>query len=322
MNSSSFEILILGSNGALPAHNRFPSAQLINIHEKFFLVDCGEGTQFQLRKYGVKLSRIQDIFITHLHGDHVYGLPGLLTSYILMGREEPLNVYGPTGIEPYLRQTLQQTSLQPPYPLSVHTISNFNGAVIMENDELCVKSLPLDHKVPCCGYLFSERKARRKLNIQKLQAMKIPNKLWKMIEAGQDINLENGLLIKNDELIQQGGPIRSYAYCSDTRYNPDLLPFIQKVCLLYHETTYLHELAEMAKEHGHSTALQAARTAHEAKASCLLTGHYSSRYQDLEPILFECQSVFPNVVLGREGLRLAVLPDLSIKSKLSSDQLC
>lgn len=306
MNTGPFELLILGSNGALPAYDRFPSAQLLNIHEQLYLIDCGEGTQFQLKKYGVRISRINQIFISHLHGDHVYGLPGLITTYQLLGRTEPLDIFGPGEIEDLLHSILARTTMGLQFELRIHTISDFNGARIFENDSVCVKSIPLDHKIACSGFLFQEKLSRKKLNISLIQEFGIPLAYYKDLESGKDIILEDGRKFSNKDLVSQGSKKRSYAYCTDTRFAKRILPFIQNVDLLYHETTYLDDMKELAFDHGHSTARQAAEIATLAKAKQLLTGHYSSRYEKLDAIVTECKHYFENTILGIEGLRVAI----------------
>ncbi|MBK9108210.1 MAG: ribonuclease Z [Saprospiraceae bacterium] len=306
MNTGPFELLVLGSNGALPAYDRFPSAQLLNIHEQYYLIDCGEGTQFQLKKYGVRISRINQIFISHLHGDHVYGLPGLITTYQLLGRTEPLDIFAPGDIEDLLHSILTRTTMGLQFELRVHTISDFKGALIFENDRVCVKSIPLDHKVPCSGFLFQEKISRRKLNMDLIREFNVPLKHYKDLEAGKDIILEDGRTFLNLDLVIPMSKRRTYAYCTDTRFAKGILPFIQNVDLLYHETTYLDDMKELAFDHGHSTAKQAAEIASLAKAGKLLTGHYSSRYENLEAIEAECKKYFENTVLGIEGLKIAI----------------
>ncbi|MBK8955848.1 MAG: ribonuclease Z [Saprospiraceae bacterium] len=306
MNTGPFELLVLGSNGALPAYDRFPSSQLLNIHEHYYLIDCGEGTQFQLKKYGVRLSRIHRIFITHLHGDHIYGLPGLITTFQLLGRIEPLDIFGPAHIEDLLNAVLSRTTMGLQFELRIHPIHNFMGACVYEDEHVTVRSLPLDHKVPCSGFLFQEKQNRKKLHIEKIQQLNIPLAYYKILEAGEDIQLEDGRSFANESLVLPAPASRKFAYCTDTRFNKQILPFIQNVDLLFHETTYLDEMAELAYEHGHSTARQAAEMAKLAKAKQLLCGHYSSRYEQLEPILEECKSVFDNTILGKEGLRISI----------------
>lgn len=301
-----FEVQLLGCGAALPAFNRFPSSQVLNIHEELFLIDCGEGTQFQLTKYNVRRSRIRHIFISHLHGDHVFGLPGLITSYNLTDRKEPLNIYGPMGIEEMILHVLSFSSSSLNFELVFHSIANFKGDVLFENDKLRVKSLPLNHKIPTSGFLFEEKRIKNKLNLQRIQELGIPMEQWKRIEAGEDILTEGIHRVNNQELILESEPLRKYAYCSDTRYQESLVPYLTNVDVLYHETTYLDDLKIKASENGHSTALQAAMIASQCKAKKLLTGHYSSRYENLEAIEAECKMVFDNVILGREGMVVKV----------------
>ncbi len=306
MSSATFELLILGSNGALPAYNRHPSAQVLRLHDHLFLIDCGEGTQFQLRKYGVRFSRIQHIFISHLHGDHVYGLPGLLTSYQLMGRVDPLFVYGPAELEGFITDVLSYTTNGITYPLHFYSISNFNGELIFEDKYCKVRSLPLVHRMASTGYLFEEKFPRKKLNIEKLKELNIPAVLWKSIEDGEDLQLPDGSCKTNSEFILEQGTGRRYAYCSDTRYNEQLVPFVKGVDLLYHETTFQEDLKDLAHEHYHSTAKQAATIAKKAEVGSLLAGHYSSRYEQLDQLEKECKEVFKNTIMGLEGMRIPI----------------
>ena len=302
MNSGTFEVQILGCGAALPAYNRHPSAHLVRIHDQSYLVDCGEGTQFQFNKYGIKRSRIKHIFITHLHGDHVFGLPGLITSYNLINRQDDLHVYGPVGIENMIRQFLSSASGEPRFKLEFHEIYNFDGDWFFEDPHVRVRSLPLKHKITCCGFLFEEKIAKRKLNLELLEQLRIPKQVWNQIETGHDLSLQDGRSFKNEELSIKTNNNRRYAYCSDTIYNERLIPYLTNVDLLYHETTYQDELQEKAFENGHSTSKQAAQIAAKARVVRLLTGHYSSRYDSLDKILEECKSVFPNTILGEEGM--------------------
>jgi ribonuclease Z len=301
-----FEVLLLGCGAALPAFNRFPSAQILNINEELFLIDCGEGTQFQLSKFNVRRSRIHHVFISHLHGDHVFGLPGLITSYNLMDRKDPLHIYGPSGIDDLITHILSFSSSGLNFELIFHPISDYKGATVMENINVKVQSLPLDHKIPTSGYLFTEKVNRKKLNLKRIQELGIPKEYWKKIEDGEDILFKNAERISNEELTLDSNPHRTYAYCSDTRFNTELIPYLTNVDLLYHETTYLDALKLKASENGHSTALQAATIALRSKAKMLLTGHYSSRYEFLDAFENECKSVFENVVIGREGMSVKV----------------
>lgn len=306
MNTGTFEVQILGCSAALPAYNRFPSSHIVRIHDQSYMVDCGEGTQFQLNKYGIKRARIKHIFITHLHGDHIFGLPGLITSYNLINRQDDLHVYGPVGIKKMIQDFLSFASGVPRYHLEFHELDRFEGDWFFEDQHVRVRSLPLKHKISCCGYLFEEKRVRRTLNIEILESHRIPRKVWNQIESGHDIVLEDGRSFKNEMLTTEFQSKRRYAYCSDTIYNEQLIPYLTGVDLLYHETTYLDELQDKAFENGHSTTKQAAQIAVKAGVATLLTGHYSSRYDSLDKILEECQSIFPNTILGEEGMIIRV----------------
>lgn len=304
MNTGTFEILILGSNSALPVKGRSPSAQIVNVHENLLLIDCGEGTQFRLAEFRVKRSRIEHIFISHLHGDHIFGLPGLITSYNHSARTEKLNVYGPIGLDEFIEQSLRLSATTLQFELEVHVVQTDNYKPVLLTDSFTIFSLPLDHRIPTLGYLIKETSSHIHLDSEKIQLVDV--KYRKDLQQGKNVKTETGLMLNASDYIESTSPPRSYAYCSDTRYAEKLLPYIQGVSVLYHETTYLDELSDKAKETGHSTAKQAALMAKKAKAGCLLTGHYSSRYEDLQVILDECKLHFPNTVLGIEGLKIRV----------------
>lgn len=224
-----------------------------------------------------------------------------------MSRVEPLHIYGPVGIEEMILHILSFSSAGLNYDLIFHEISNFNGTLVFENDRIKVKSLPLDHKIPTSGYLFEEKQKKKKLNLQRIHELMIPIQEWKHIESGKDILSKDNVLINNEDLTIQNHEKRKYAYCSDTRYQEALIPYLTGVNVLYHETTYLDELKIKAMENGHSTALQAATLANKCHAKMLLTGHYSSRYEHLEEFEKECKSIFENVVIGEEGLLVKVV---------------
>ncbi|MCC6753853.1 MAG: ribonuclease Z [Saprospiraceae bacterium] len=306
MQSGTFEVLVLGSNGALPAYERFPSGQLLNVNERLYLIDCGEGTQFQLRKYGVRISRIRQIFITHLHGDHVYGLPGLITTFQLMRRTEKLEIFGPPGIQTFCDQVLGWTTSQLQFELICRELRELNGVQCFDDEAVRVSALPLEHKVPCAGYLFSEKRERRKLDTERLRADGIPEICWRSLERGEDVLLPDGRRLAHAKYSTSPLPGRSFAYCSDTIYTRALLPYLKGVDLLYHETTFLHELEATAKEYGHSTTVQAAELAREAGVRAMLIGHYSARYEDPEMLAQECRSVYEPVITGKEGLKVIV----------------
>lgn len=304
MNTRIFELCILGCGAALPAYGRYPSSQLLNIHEEWMLIDCGEGSQFQLNKYNLPKSKISKVFISHLHGDHIYGLPGLLTSYQLQDRKAAIEIFGPVGIESMLRQVLTASYSRIAYDIVIHEIEDFNSKIIFENEHFEVRSLPLDHTIPCLGYLFREKSLKRSLDLQKLEELSIPVQSWSAIEKGDSITLPSGIHFTNQELTKEAKPLRSFAYCSDTRYKSDLSSFLENVDLLYHEASFLEKEKDKAEDRGHSTAFQAGQIALASKAKRLVLGHFSSRYKDLEDIEKECCSVFPHCWIGREGMRI------------------
>lgn len=296
-----FDVLILGSSSATPIYGRHPTAQLINVNEQLYLVDCGEGTQVQLIKSGVKSSRIKHIFISHLHGDHYLGLIGLISSMHLVGRKDELHLYGPPGLKEIidLHFLYSQTELR--YPLHVHTTQDETKGMVFENENLRVSTFPLNHRIACTGFRFDEKKHLPAIDREKVAAIGIPADHLPSIKRGQDYTAADGTVHRWQELTIAPAPPRSYAYCSDTVRTPGYLPYIQQVDLLYHEATFLHEMLDRAVTTYHTTALQAAEIAAEVGAKKLLIGHYSARYKDLKPLLHESKSVFPDTQLALEG---------------------
>lgn len=302
-----FELTILGTNAAVPFKNRYLSGQVLNIKENLFLIDCGEGTQFRINDLGIKKSKINQIFISHLHGDHVFGLIGVLTSMAMEGRKEPLDIFAPTGLEEMITVQFKHTYYVSPFPIRFHVIDTEKHQLIFENNIVSVLTLPLLHRVPAAGYLFVEKENSRSMIAEKIAAHNIPFSLIKGIKNGDDFIDTEGVRIPNAELTLPPPKPRKFAYCSDTRYNEALLPYLEGVDMLYHETTFLDDMAEQATITGHSTALQAATLAKKAQVKTLITGHYSSRYIDLSVILAEAKSVFDNTVLGIDGEKYSVI---------------
>jgi ribonuclease Z len=296
-----FKITILGSNSAIPTLKRNPTAQIINHNQKIFLIDCGEGTQMQLRRYHLKLQRISQIFISHLHGDHYFGLIGLISSMHLLGRNDELHVYGPAQLEKILQIQLEASQTELMYPFHFHAIDPEVNTVIFENDKLEVSTIPMNHRVPTCGFLFQEKPGNRKLIKGQIDELKIPVENLLRIKKGEDFIDETGLVHKNDTLTTEPYPLRSYAYCSDTKYHEPLIPIVSNVDLLYHEATFLHDRANAAAEKYHSTAIEAATIAKKAGVKKLLIGHFSNRYENAEELLEEAKSVFENTFLATEG---------------------
>lgn len=301
-----FELTVLGSNSAMAAHGRHPSAQVLNLREHLFLIDCGEGTQMRMDDFAIRRSRIEHIFISHLHGDHVFGLVGLLMSYGLMGRSEPLHVYSPPGLRRVIEVQLQATDSELSYALHFHETEPERHACIFQNQDAEVYTLPLKHGIPCNGYLFREKPAPRRMLKEAIARWQIPVEQIPSIKLGGDLTLPDGNIVANAELTADPLPVRSFAYCSDTLYDEALVPLLSGVDLLYHEATYCQSEQEQARKYFHSTALQAANIALQAGAKSLLLGHFSSRYGDLSPLLDEARSIFPNSHLATEGKTFVV----------------
>lgn len=296
-----FEVLILGSNSATPMYGRHPTAQLINIREQLCLVDCGEGTQMRLTKFGVKLNRIKYIFISHLHGDHYLGLMGLLSSMHLMGRNTPVSLFGPPGLSEILDLQFQYSETELRYPLTFHQTNTSGKQLVLETDQMNVFSFPLDHRIACTGFRFDEKPDAPHIDVEACERAGVPKAFFKLLKKKTDFIDSDGVLHPWQSLTAPLTKPRSYAYCSDTVNSKKYLNWIHGVDLLYHEATFLHEMQARAVETLHTTALEAGQIAQEAEACQLLIGHYSARYRDLKPLLEEAQQHFPATLLAREG---------------------
>lgn len=296
-----FDITVLGCSSALPAFGRYPSSQLLHIAGRYFLIDCGEGTQMQLRRYSLKFQRIDHIFISHLHGDHYLGLPGLLSSMHLLGRTEPLDIYADQGLAEILDVNNKYSSTTLRYPVHFHPL-NFSGPTILfEDDKVKVSTLILKHSVPCCGFVFEEKQRPRKLIKEKIDELQIPIAALELLKIGNDYTTPDGTVIPNTELTTSPLPPRKYAYCSDTIFNTDIVPQLRDADLIYHESTFMEDMHSRAEQTMHSTAKDAATIAKEANAKRLLLGHFSARYKNLEPLQDEARSIFPQSYLAVEG---------------------
>ncbi|SFE76871.1 ribonuclease Z [Thermophagus xiamenensis] len=293
-------VTILGSNSALPTSERNPTAQVLRASGRFFLIDCGEGTQLQLRRNRVHFGRIHHIFISHLHGDHVFGLPGLISSLALLGRTADLHVYAMADLEKLLNPWLDYFCKNMPFVVVFHAVEPDVSKVIYEDELLEVVTIPLEHRIPTVGFLFREKPKERKINKGKCDFYQIPLRWLPRLKKGEDFN-EDGRFISNEELTLPPPPAKSYAFCSDTRYSEKIVSLLQNVDLLYHESTFLTDQEELAAKTFHSTARQAASIAHQANVGKLLLGHFSSRYRDLEPFLEEARAVFDNAWIATEG---------------------
>ncbi|MCF8714646.1 ribonuclease Z [Joostella atrarenae] len=298
---SELKLHILGCYSATPRAFTNPTAQALEIKNHIFLIDCGEGTQVQLRKQKIKFSRIKHIFISHLHGDHFFGLPGLLSTFRLLGRDTPLHVYGPKGIKEAVTMMLKVGSAWTNYPLLFHELSSSNSELIFEDEKVEVYTIPLFHRVYTNGFLFKEKLGDRKLDINAVLNYNIDTCYYQNIKKGKDITLDNGEVIPNGKLTSDPVKPKSYAFCSDTSYNRSIVPIIENTTLLYHESTFLEEHANLATQTGHSTAKQAATIALDANVERLILGHYSTRYGNINEFKQEAKLVFDNVELAEDG---------------------
>ncbi len=302
-----FEVTILGSNSALPTTKRFPTAQVLNVLERFFLIDCGEGTQIQMKRFRIPMSRINHILISHMHGDHIFGLIGLLSTFSLQGRKSDLHIYGHSKLEKLISFQLELLETKLNYVIFHHTIFGTDIQTLFEDDSVIVQSFPLKHgAMPCAGFLFKEKERLRTLKTDMLNFYNIPIKNRQAIKQGEDYVREDGEVISNKKLTKDPSKGRSYAFCTDTAYLPKIAPIIQAVDLLYHEATFLKSEEKRAKKTYHSTAEQAAQIAEEAKVKKLLIGHFSARFEDLTEHLKEAKEIFPNTALAEDGKKFSV----------------
>ncbi len=301
-----FSLTVLGSSSALPTKHRFPTAHVLNVHERFFLVDCGEGTQMQLRKYGIRLSRLNHIFISHLHGDHLFGIYGLLSTLSLLGRTGDLHIHGVKQLEYVLNDHLKYFGGDFSYKVIFHEVNPRKQELVYEDKGLTVHSIPLKHRIPCCGYLFREKTPQRSIHKWTIERYNLGLADIVRIKNGEDYTLPDGEVIPNSKLSFQPYEPRSYAFCSDTEYSEKVVEAVKGIDLLYHEATFAENLADVAKQTGHSTAAQAATVALQAGVKRLVIGHYSSRYTDEKVLLDEALKVFPNTELADEGKILDV----------------
>ncbi len=292
---------ILGCYAATPRALTNPTSQILEVRGHMFLIDCGEGTQVQLRKHRLKFSRIDHIFISHLHGDHFFGLPGLISTFRLLGREKEMHVYGPKGIKEAITLFLKLGDSWTNYPLIFHELESKEPQLIYEDDTVSVTTIPLHHRIYTNGFLFREKPLERKLNIEAVAKHKMDKAHFHNIKAGKDVVLDNGTVISNAMLTFDPPEPKSYAYCSDTAYLPTIVPQIKNVEALYHESTFLDADADLSVKTKHSTSKEAASIALGAEVGTLILGHYSTRYKSLELFREEAESVFPKVQLADDG---------------------
>ena len=298
----SITLTILGCHSATPRINAFPTSQYLEINNSHFLIDCGEGTQRQMRKYKVGFSKINHIFISHLHGDHFYGLVGLLATFGILNREKELHIYGPKGIKEVTLLQLKTSQSHANYKIIFHELVSKKSELIYEDEKVSVKTIPLNHRVYTNGYLFTEKEKSRKLHTENIRNYKEIDKAdYLNIKAGKDIILSSGEVISNSELTIPPPKPLSYAFCSDTSYKPDIISIIENTDLLYHEATFLSDRKDLAKKTKHSTTKQAAKIAKDANVNQLVLGHYSGRYKDISLFKKEAQEVFKNTELAEPG---------------------
>lgn len=298
------KLTILGCHSATPHADKAPTAQLLSTKKHHFLIDCGEGTQVLLRKAKIKFAHIKHIFISHLHGDHFYGLPGLISTFRLLGREAPLHIYGPVGIREAVTLLLKLADSWTNYPLHFHELSEKVPVCLFSEDEMEVHTIPLKHRVYTNGFLFRETPTERKINPEALKQFRIDQSQMRNLKQGRDVVNVDRETILNAQATFDPHPSTAYAFCSDTAYHPEMIQQIRDVDVLYHEATFLDDNLELAKKTNHSTAKQAAQIAKDANVNCLILGHYSSRYKDLTLFQSEAGEIFHNVKLAYDGYTL------------------
>ena len=295
-----FRIHILGCGSALPTTRHMPSMQVVDCRGKLFMVDCGEGAQLQMRRAGLSFAKLSHVFITHLHGDHCFGLIGLISTMGLLGRTATLHIHAPRQMQTMLAMQMDFFCRDLGYQVEFHEVDTTVQAVIYEDRSLTVETIPLEHRMPCCGFLFREKPSLPHIRRDMLELYGIPVSQINNIKAGQNYTCPDGTVVPHRQLVTPADPPRSYAYCSDTRYMPALAQQLQGVTALYHEATYAADNMLMAQKYYHSTAAQAAQVAKDAKAGMLLIGHFSSRYTDENILLQEAKLVFPETYLTQE----------------------
>jgi ribonuclease Z len=296
-----FSVTVLGSGSALPTSNRNLTAHVLNADERFFLIDCGEGTQYQLRKYKAKFSRLDHIFITHLHGDHLFGLPGLISTFNLLGRKKDLHIYAHQNIKPILNQFLSYFFDKLTYNLVYHPINVNEYSLLFEDEKITIHSFPLCHRIDANGFVFREKPRLRNIRKELIEFYRIPVAKIYEIKKGADFITEDGSVIANKVLTYEAMPTKSYAFCSDTAYTENVIPYISGIDLLYHEATFADEDISLATETGHSTASQAATIALKANVKKLIIGHFSARYKNIDPLLESSRKIFPATEAAEDG---------------------
>ena len=295
------KLTILGCYAATPRTFTNTTSQILEIKNRLFLIDCGEGTQVQLRKNKIRFSKINDIFISHLHGDHFFGLIGLVSTFTLLNRTTDLHIYGPKGIKEIIKLQLRLSNSWTNYGLFFHELESQESEIIFEDEKVLVKTIPLKHRIYTNGFLFQEKIGERKLNLDAVQNYEIDTCYYQKIKNGKDIILEDGRVIENKKLTFDPVPAKNYAFCSDTAYDESIIPIIENTDVLYHESTFLQSEENLAKKTLHSTAKEAAMIALKSNAKQLILGHYSTRYESIELFKEEAETIFPEVLLADDG---------------------
>lgn len=299
---SDFRIHILGCGSALPTTRHLPSSQIVELRDKLYMIDCGEGAQLQMRRMSLRFSRLNHIFISHLHGDHCFGLPGLISTLGMLGRTGSLTIHGPKEVKDYLQPILDQFAANLPYKVCFHDIDPYKHTLVMEDRSLQVYSIPLKHRIPCCGYLFAEKQKEAHIIREMTDFYRVPVSQMKNIKTGADFVTPEGVVVPNARLTRPAEPAKRYAYCSDTSFSPEIIPLIKGIDLLYHEATFCQEDLARSRETNHSTARQAAEIAQRAEVKRFMIGHFSARYNTLSPLLDEAKEIYPSTFLANEGM--------------------
>ena len=301
-----FNINILGCGSALPTTRHLATSQVVDLRDKLYMIDCGEGTQVQMRRMRLHFGRLAHIFISHLHGDHCFGLPGLISTLGMLGRTGELVVHGPKEVETYLRPIMDLFCRGMEFEVRFNPVDTRSHSLVMEDRSLSVYSIPLKHRIPTCGYLFAEKPKEAHIIREMTDFYQVPVRCMKDIKQGQDYVTPEGEVVPNSRLTRPAAPPKRYAFCSDTAYNRSIIPIIEGVDFLYHEATFAECDLARAKETFHSTARQAAEIARDAQVKHLIIGHYSARYEDLTPLLREARAVFPHTIMGKEEMVIPV----------------
>ena len=301
-----FSINILGCGSALPTTRHLATSQIVDLRDKLYMIDCGEGTQIQMRNMRIRFGRLNHIFISHLHGDHCFGLPGLISTLGMLGRNGELVIHGPKEVETFMRPVMDLFCRGLEFEVRFNPINTYEHSLVMEDRSLSVYSIPLRHRIPTCGYLFEEKQKEPHIIREMTDFYQVPVRWMQALKQGKDYITPEGEIIPNSRLTRPATPPKRYAFCSDTAYCPSIIPIIEGVDLLYHEATFAECDLPRAKETFHSTARQAAEIARAAHVGKLLIGHYSARYEDVTPLLQEAKAIFPQTMLANERMVLSL----------------